>query len=74
MEKDKEKHTDQESAIELRTERTRTFIEEKPGWWLRWGTTVTALLFLLLVLLIARLPYPHTGSVPVWRHLIEKIG
>lgn len=74
MEKDKEKHTNQQSAIELRTERTRTFIEEKPGWWLRWGTTVTALLFLLLVLMIARLPYPHTDGVPVWRHLIEKIS
>ena len=74
MEKDKAKHTDQHGAIELRTERTRTFIEEKPGWWLRCGTTVTALLFLLLVLMIARLPYPHADGVSVWRHLIEKIG
>lgn len=74
MEKKEAKQSKRERAIELRTERTRTFIEEKPGWWLRWGTTVTALLLLLLLLMIARLPYPHTDGVPVWRYLIEKIG
>ena len=39
-------------STELKSERTRLFLAERPHWLIRWGTTLIACVLLLILLLL----------------------
>lgn len=57
--------------VELRSEKVRKLIEEIPTPLLRWGTTIIALIFLVLLIALSLLPYPYSKEESILQHFIR---
>ena len=56
--------------FEFRLERVRKFIEEIPPVPVLWGTAITLAIFLILLLVVCFVPYPHSQGESIMQHLI----
>lgn len=59
--------------IEIRDTPTRRFTDVRPSWWLRNGTAIIAVLFTIVAVAIAFLPYPHAGGRKLWEILLSHV-
>ena len=48
------------SDIELRSEKVRNLLGEIPPSLVRWGTVIIVAIFLILLLVVCFMPYPHS--------------
>lgn len=48
------------SDIELRSEKVRSLLGEIPPSLVRWGTMIIVAIFLILLLVVCFMPYPHS--------------
>lgn len=71
---DNERKKRDSGRIELRTERTRTFIEREPSWWVRHGTMTIFVIFLAIAIAAMFLPYPHAEGKTLWEVIRNGIG
>lgn len=56
--------------IELRSEKVRKLIGEKPPFLIRWGSAILVIAFIVLILLICVLPYPYSKGETILQHFI----
>lgn len=57
------------SDIELRSEKVRTLLGEIPPSLVRWGTMIIVAIFLILLLVVCFMPYPHSHGESILQHL-----
>ena len=55
---------------ELRSEKVRKILGEMPPSLLRWGWVILVAIFLILLLIICFVPYPHSYGESILQHLI----
>ncbi len=58
-------------GIELRSEKVRNIIGDRPSLLLRWGTAIIALLFALIIGVVLMLPYPYGSGESIFRHIFS---
>ena len=57
------------SDIELRSEKVRGLLGEIPPSLVRWGTMIIVAIFLILLLGVCFMPYPHSQGESILQHL-----
>lgn len=57
------------SEIELRSEKVRNFLGEIPPSLVRWGTVIIVAIFLILLLVVCFVPYPHSQGESIFQHI-----
>ena len=57
------------SDIELRSEKFRNLLGEIPPSLVRWGTVIIVAIFLILLLVVCFMPYPHSQGESILQHL-----
>ena len=57
------------SDIELRSEKVRSLLGEMPPSLVRWGTMIIVAIFLILLLVVCFMPYPHSQGESILQHL-----
>lgn len=58
------------SDIELRSEkRVRYLLGEIPPVLVRWGTIIIVAIFLILLLVVCFMPYPHSQGESILQHI-----
>ena len=57
------------SDIELRSEKIRNLLGEIPPALVRWGTVMIVAVFLILLLVVCFMPYPHSQGESILQHL-----
>ena len=57
------------SEIELRSEKVRNLLGEIPPSLVRWGTMIIVAIFLILLLVVCVMPYPHSQGESILQHL-----
>lgn len=55
---------------ELRSEKVRKILGEVPPSLLRWGSVILVAIFLILLLIICFVPYPHSYGESILQHLL----
>lgn len=60
-----------ETQIELRSEKVRKLLGDIPTVFVRWGTVIVAVIFLLLILVICLLPYPYSSGESILEHILQ---
>lgn len=58
------------SDIELRSEKVRTLLGEIPPSLVRWGTVIIVAIFLILLLVVCFMPYPHSQGESILQHIL----
>lgn len=58
------------SDIELRSEKVRNLLGEIPSSLVRWGTVIIIAVFLILLLVVCFVPYPHSQGESILQHLL----
>ena len=58
------------SEIELRSEKVRNLLGEIPPSLVRWGTVIIVAIFLILLLVVCFMPYPHSQGESILQHLL----
>ena len=59
-----------ETKIELRSEKVRNLLGEIPPPLVRWGTTIIVAIFLVLLLVVCFMPYPHSQGESILQHIL----
>lgn len=59
-----------DNEIELRSEKVRNLLGEIPPSLVRWGTVIIVAIFLVLLLVVCFMPYPHSNGESILQHLI----
>lgn len=59
-----------ETEIELRSEKVRNLLGEIPSSLVRWGTVVIVAVFLVLLLVVCFMPYPHSQGESILQHFL----
>ena len=67
MEKKKNESHDK---IELRSEKVRNLLGEIPPSLVRWGTLIIVAIFLVLLLVVCSMPYPHSQGESILQHIL----
>ena len=67
MEKKKNESHDK---IELRSEKVRNLLGEIPPSLVRWGTAIIIAIFLVLLLVVCFMPYPHSQGESILQHIL----
>ena len=67
MEKKKNESHDK---IELRSEKVRNLLGEIPPSLVRWGTLIIVAIFLVLLLVVCFIPYPHSQGESILQHIL----
>jgi hypothetical protein len=67
MEKKKNESHDK---IELRSEKVRNLLGEIPPSLVRWGTLIIVAIFLVLLLVVCFMPYPHSQGESILQHIL----
>lgn len=57
------------SEIELRSEKVRNLLGEIPPSLVRWGTVIIVAIFLILLLVVCLVPYPHSQGESIFQHI-----
>ena len=57
------------SDIELRSEKVRSLLGEIPPSLVRWGTMIIVAIFLILLLVVCFMSYPHSQGESILQHL-----
>ena len=57
------------SEIELRSEKVRNLLGEIPPSLVRWGTVIIVAIFLILLLVVCFVPYPHSQGESIFQHI-----
>lgn len=57
------------SNMELRSEKVRNLLGEIPPVLVRWGTVIIVAIFLILLLVVCFVPYPHSQGESILQHL-----
>ena len=57
------------SDIELRSEKVRNLLGEIPPLLVRWGTVIIVAVFLILLLVVCFVPYPHSQGESILQYL-----
>lgn len=55
--------------IELHSEKVRNLLGEIPPALIRWGTVIIVAIFLILLLVVCFVPYPHSQGESILQHL-----
>ena len=55
--------------IALRSEKVRNLLGEIPPSLVRWGTVIIVAVFLILLLVVCFVPYPHSQGESILQHL-----
>lgn len=58
------------SEIEPRSEKVRNLLGEIPPSLVRWGTVIIVAIFLILLLVVCFMPYPHSQGESILQHLL----
>lgn len=58
------------SDIELRSEKFRNLLGEIPPSLVRWGTVIIVAIFLILLLVVCFMPYPHSQGESILQHIL----
>ena len=58
------------SDIELRSEKVRNLLGEIPPSLVRWGTVIIVAIFLILLLVVCFMPYPHSQGESILQHIL----
>ncbi len=58
--------------IELRSEKVRQLLGEIPPALVTWGTAIILFIFLVLIIVICFVPYPHSQGESILQHLIKE--
>ena len=67
MEKKKNESHDK---IELRSENVRNLLGEITPSLVRWGTLIIVAIFLVLLLVVCFMPYPHSQGESILQHIL----
>lgn len=59
-----------ETEIELRSEKVRNLLGEIPPSLVRWGTAIIVAIFLVLLLVVCFMPYPHSQGESILQHIL----
>ncbi len=64
-------HSDKKvsSELKLRSEKVRNLLEEIPPALVQWGTVIIVAIFLILLLVVCFVPYPHSQGESILQHL-----
>jgi hypothetical protein len=57
--------------IELRSEKVRQLVGQRPPVFIRWGTYIIVITFILLILIVVFSPFPHGNGETIFSHLFE---
>lgn len=60
------------SDIELRSEKVRNLLGEIPPSLVRWGTVIIVAIFLILLLVVCFMPYPHSQGESILQHILTR--
>ena len=55
--------------IELHSVKVRNLLDEIPPALVRWGTVIIVAIFLILLLVVCFVPYPHSQGESIFQHL-----
>lgn len=58
------------NEIELRSEKVRNLLGEIPPALVRWGTIIIVAIFLVLLLVLCFMPYPHSQGESILQHIL----
>lgn len=58
--------------IELRSEKVRQLLGEIPPALVTWGTAIILFIFLVLIIVVCFVPYPHSQGESILQHLIKE--
>lgn len=58
--------------IELRSEKVRQLLGEIPPALMTWGTAIILFIFLVLIIVVCFVPYPHSQGESILQHLIKE--
>ena len=56
--------------IELHSEKVRNLLGEIPPALVRWGSVIIVAIFLVLLLVLCFVPYPHSKGESILQHLL----
>ncbi|WP_337572387.1 hypothetical protein [Prevotella sp.] len=56
--------------IELRSEKVRNLLGEIPPAFVRWGSVIIVAIFLVLLLVLCFVPYPHSKGESILQHFL----
>lgn len=62
--------TDVNSEIELRSDKVRNLLGEIPPSLVRWGTVIIVAIFMILLLIVCFVPYPHSQGESILQHIL----
>ena len=64
-------HSDKKvsSELKLRSEKVRNLLEEIPPALVQWGTVIIVAIFLILLLVVCFVPYPHSQGESILQNL-----
>ncbi len=57
--------------LEIRSEKLRKLLGEKPSLIVRWGSVVIFILFMSILIAVGRLPYPHGAGESILEHFLR---
>lgn len=58
------------SDMELRSKKVRNLLGEIPPALVRWGTVIIVAIFLILLLVVCFMPYPHSQGESILQHIL----
>ena len=58
--------------IELRSEKVRQLLGEIPPALVTWGTAIILFIFLVLIIVVCFVPYPHSQGESILQRLIKE--
>ena len=58
---------------ELRSEKVRNLLGEIPPSLVRWGTVIIVAIFLVLLLVVCFMPYPHSLGESIDKRMIKEV-
>ena len=64
------KKNESHDKIELRSEKVRNLLGEIPPSLVRWGTLIIVAIFLVLLLVVCFMPYPHSQGESILQHIL----
>ena len=64
------KKNESHATIELRSEKLRNLLGEIPPSLVRWGTLIIVAIFLVLLLVVCFMPYPHSQGESILQHIL----